>query len=187
MRPTGLIFFYAVSRGRDTETMGSEPGASLILWTARISVMLYAAAVIRCFGTSSRTGWQYLWTGSWLMCVVHVLCAFQFEHYWSHAAALKHTAVMTHRVTGLQWGGGLYINYLFLTVWMIHAVTCLRKAKSDSEASPGYWFHAVAAFMMFNATAVFGPVWWWIPVGVFCAILLVLRRLPSGPSSDVSS
>lgn len=187
MRPTGLIFFYAVSRGRDTETMGSEPGASLILWTARISVMLYAAAVIRCFGTSSRTGWQYLWTGSWLMCVVHVLCAFQFEHYWSHAAALKHTAVMTHRVTGIHWGGGLYINYLFLTVWMIHAVTCLRKAKSDSEASPGYWFHAVAAFMMFNATAVFGPVWWWIPVGVFCAILLVLRRLPSGPSSDVSS
>ena len=167
--------------------MGSEPGTSLILWTARISVMLYAAAVIRCFGTLSRTGWQYLWAGSWLMCVVHVLCAFQFEHSWSHAAALQHTAVMTHRVTGLHWGGGLYINYLFLTAWLINALTCFRRARTDREASPDYWFHAVAAFMMFNATAVFGPVWWWIPVGVFCVLLLVLWRLRSGQSSHSSS
>ena len=34
-----------------------------------------------------------------------------WEHDWSHAAALEHTANQTQDVVGVHWGGGLYFNY----------------------------------------------------------------------------
>src|SRR5438876_3113025 len=49
---------------------------------------------------------------------VHVACAFQFYHNWSHAAAYAETARQTAEFTGWKWGGGIYINYLFALVWL---------------------------------------------------------------------
>src|SRR5207302_6465297 len=54
--------------------------------------------------------------------VVHVACAFQFYHHWSHAAAYADTARQTKDYFGLDWGGGLYLNYVFLVVWVGQAI-----------------------------------------------------------------
>jgi len=114
--------------------------------------------------------YRFSWTASWLLCVVHVLCAFHFEHHWSHTAGLKHTAEMTHRVVGIMWGGGLYINYVFLTWWGIDVARLWTK---NSGGVP-FSMHLIAAFMMFNATVVFGPRWWWLPT-ITLAIAIAMK------------
>lgn len=100
------------------------------------------------------------------MCVVHVVCAYHFEHHWSQAAALKHTAEMTDRVIGWYWAGGLYVNYAFLVAWGIDAMRALMSKSRSSLA-----MHLVAGFMMFNATLVFGPIWWGVPTALFLGML----------------
>lgn len=150
--------------------MDSEPGHSLIVWTIRVSVALYAWSLFTYVQCGRRKlnvppADLYVWSASWALCVVHVLFAFHFEHHWSHLEALKHTADVTASVTGLHWGIGLYVNYIFLAVWGWDAV---QRWQNSGKATP-LAFHVVAAFMMFNATAVFGPGFWIPVVAVYSA------------------
>lgn len=154
--------------------MDTELGRNMILWTVRFSVALYVIAVWHSVFGVGRPGadrrFRAAWSLSWLLCVIHVACAFHFEHHWSQQAALQHTAEMTARVVGIHWGGGLYINYLFLTWWGVDAYRLIRGQTQRTSAA----FQWTAAFMMFNATVVFGPRWWIIPV-LILALTAVLR------------
>ncbi len=165
--------------------MDSEPGRSLIVWSVRIGVACYAVAVWLWFRRPFHTDADYIrfrkfWLAAWLLVVVHVLLAFHFEHHWSHAAAIQHTAEMTQRVVGWYWSGGLYINYVFLLLWAAdiiryRAAGVVRgsQAKPMPPRSATSWvMQAAAAFMMFNATAVFGPGWWMPVVLIFAACLI---------------
>ncbi|MBK9386143.1 MAG: hypothetical protein IPN34_15125 [Planctomycetes bacterium] len=53
----------------------------------------------------------------WLLLVAHVLLAFEVVHGWQHSSALEATAQQTREIYGLDWGGGLYVNYAFLALW----------------------------------------------------------------------
>ncbi|MEP3479221.1 MAG: hypothetical protein ABJZ55_08245 [Fuerstiella sp.] len=161
--------------------MDSEPGRSLIVWTIRFSVMLYAWSLftfVKCRRRKQSTPHSDLliWSGSWVACLVHVVFAFHFEHHWSHTEALQHTANVTASVTGLRWSIGLYVNYAFLAAWGGDVVRRWR----NSAPATSIAFHVIAAFMMLNATAVFGPGFW-IPVVMIYAtgIWLLAYRLPS--------
>ena len=164
--------------------MDTEPGRNLIVWTVRICVALYATAVWRHLfysspeNPSTKTAdlWYVrAWSLSWLLCVIHVLCAYHFEHHWNQSAALQHTADMTNRVVGINWPGGLYVNYIFLTYWGFDVFRRLKSGGSSSLA-----MHIIAAFMMFNATVVFGPQWWFVPTIAFGIAMLIkyFRRNP---------
>ena len=158
-------------------------GMSCTLWTVRFSVLFYAIAVCRVCARSGATAvradamYRWTWLASWILCVVHVLCAFHFVHSWNHAAALIHTAEMTERVVGIHWSGGLYINYIFLAVWGTDAFGQFRSRVTSKM------MHAVAAFMMFNATVVFGPQWWIVPTAIlsgFLGVVTYKRFIGSG-------
>src|SRR5262245_14058765 len=99
--------------------MGMDEG--LTRGTAWLALSLYAGGdLARAFGGGQRgRAWSRCLVS--LGCVVfgaHVICAFQFHHHWSHAAAYADTARQTAELTGWKWGGGLYINYLFALVWL---------------------------------------------------------------------
>lgn len=162
--------------GKVAATVDTLLGRNLILWTVRLSVALYCYAVWLYLSKPRQekaTAEQYakVWFSSWLLCVIHVACAYHFEHRWSQAAALKHTAEMTDRVVGWYWAGGLYVNYLFLLLW---GRDVLRVCRSRTCSPIG--MHLVAAFMMFNATVVFGPIWWGVPTAVFLGVLWLTIR-----------
>lgn len=151
----------------------------LIVWTVRISVALYAVVLWRWMARPAQTNHRdtvesVLWLASWAFCLVHVLLAFHFAHHWSHRAAMQHTAEVTARVTGWFWGAGIYANYAFLLWWGVDAVNPMLRTTAKSRSTA---LHAVAAFMMVNATAVFGPTWWIVPVMGFSAALLIFWRL----------
>ena len=52
---------------------------------------------------------------------VHIALAMGLVHRWSHASAMAATAAQTDAVYGLDFGGGVFRNYVFVVVWAIDA------------------------------------------------------------------
>ena len=106
----------------------------------------------------------------------HFICAYQFYHHWSHESAYLDTARQTDEVIGLNWGGGLFINYAFLTIWTIDVAWWWLRGLASYRTRP--WplvaaWHGFMIFILFNAMVVFkeGPTRW---VGlVICMVLLL--------------
>jgi hypothetical protein len=65
------------------------------------------------------TSWPWrLWVLGALICIVHMAIALDVRHGWSHRSAVEETARQTAAVYGIEWGGGVYVNYLFVIVWL---------------------------------------------------------------------
>ena len=109
-----------------------------------------------------------VWLAAWAVALAHVLTAFALTHGWSHAAAYAHT----ERASG--FGFGIYVNELFLIVWLVDALW------RPCRTPPKWWTyaaHGFLAFIVFNAAVVFGS-WPARGVGAACfALLAWLRRL----------
>jgi hypothetical protein len=117
-----------------------------------------------------------LWTISIASLVGHFICAYQFYHHWSHESAYLDTARQTNEVIGLNWGGGLFINYAFLTIWTIDVGWWWLRSLTSYRARP--WplvaaWHGFLIFILFNAMVVFkdGVVRW---VGLVICLILFL-------------
>ena len=87
--------------------------ASLMLfWTIWIALILFVIGEVG----NRRTRWVS--ACGLVLLVVHIVIAFGSRHGWSHDAAMRDTARQTAAVYGLDWGGGIYANYLFVAAWM---------------------------------------------------------------------
>jgi hypothetical protein len=145
-----------------------DPGELSIRWTVRIAVGLYALALAGRLLGKRNPFWlqpaRWAWTLGCVASVAHVVCAFQFAHGWSHAAAYQETARRTEELFGLAWGGGLYLNYLFTAVWVGDVLWWWLAGHSYQERPR--WLEGMVqgflAFMVFNGAVVFatGPVRW---------------------------
>jgi len=90
--------------------------------------------------------------------LAHILLAFHFIHDWNHHLALSAIARKTYEQTGLDTGIGLYINYLFASLWLVDAafwwlfpVQFQRRPRWLD-----FTIHFTFLFMFINATVVFG-------------------------------
>lgn len=91
----------------------------LTIWLALAGFVLGHAGLRRHRRTGIEPSWVWpVWCLGLIACVVHVLLAMGFHHHWSHTAAVLETARQTEAVYGLSWGGGVYVNYLFVGVWL---------------------------------------------------------------------
>ena len=164
--------------------MSLDAGEFLTAWTVRLAVACYLTRVAVDLHSAGRPGARsqafirWCWTAGCALYLVHVACAFGFYHDWSHAAAYRHTAAQTAALTGIDSGAGLYVNYAFTLFWLGDVVLSWRAAAADRPA-PAYrsrtyfWLlHAVFAFLVFNATVVFGPpAWRWAAFPIATALL----------------
>jgi len=116
----------------------------------------------------------WVWTAGCIVYLLHVAAAFHFVHSWSHAGAWRQTAQQTADVTGWHWGGGLWINYAFTLWWPLDAGWTWRRGLDGLPRWYVWTLHALAGFLMFNATVVFGPAWWrWAAGGLAAAVALL--------------
>ena len=129
-----------------------------MLWSVRLSLALLTAGfaaghsgrrplAARCWAVGAGAMWG------------HILLAMGGRHGWSHAAAVAETARQTAAVTGLNWGGGVWVNYLFAAVWTGES------ARRLGGGGPGRAETAAGLFLGFvavNGAAVFadGPTRW---------------------------
>jgi hypothetical protein len=137
-------------------------GELLTRITIWASIVAYISSVVIFVSSRGRT-WnvaaRVAYTGACLSLLVHVCLAFQFYHGWSQVAAYRDTARQTNEVVGINWGGGLYINYLVLVLWSLD-VLCwwlggLESYRRRSGLLTVAW-HSFLIFIIFNATIVFG-------------------------------
>src|SRR5262249_38824019 len=73
-------------------------------WLATAAFGASAAARLRLPGSAQPTDAlrRRIWTTAVALLWVHVACAFQFQHHWSHTAAYAHTAQQTGALVGLD-------------------------------------------------------------------------------------
>ena len=94
-----------------------------------------------------------LWTLGLAALGVHLVLAFWLAHGWSHAAAVEHV-----REVGGS-GAGIVVNYLFALVWAADVVWWWAAPAGHARRPRwvGALLHGFLAFVVVNATVVFGP------------------------------
>jgi hypothetical protein len=116
-----------------------------------------------------------------LFMLAHITLAMGVVHGWSHGNAVAATAQQTRAVFGLDWGGGVYINYLFVAVWAAElALWRLRGVPSASWLLRAFYF-----VIIFNAAVVFAAGWrraLGAAVVLTLATLWIVAPRPFGPS-----
>jgi hypothetical protein len=162
-----------------------ESGELLTRWSVRIALALYVVTLVLRLSDKTRypqINWARLaWTASFAAFLIHLICAFHFVHHWSHAAAYVDTARQTAEVVGFDWGGGLYANYAFAALWLADVFWWWTDPSSHSARSRRieWTVQGFMAFIMFNATVVFGHGairWAGLAATAILAALLVRRH-----------
>jgi hypothetical protein len=154
-------------------------GEQFALWSVRLSMLAYSATLaLRLSGRSNSTA-RWCWTAGFAFMLAHTIAVFGVYHDWSHAAALVHTARRTAELTGWNWVGGLYFNYLFVALWEFDALWWWRRPVSYLRR-PRWIEFLIQGYLLFiavNATIVFaaGAVRW-----TSVAVLLALALLAIG-------
>lgn len=189
-------------------------GAQLTIWSARFAVAVYFAATalrlliprVRRVSDSSvlplaaqdfKVSFaRFLWSAGCVTLWLHVGCAFHFHHGWSHAAAVEDTARQTREAVGIDFGGGVYFNYVMLLVWSADAAWWWASPRTYLAQGIAWEFaiHGFLLFMVVNAAIVFaaGPLRW-VTVGACAALLVIVisqvareRRTAESPSPNSS-
>ncbi|MEQ2006673.1 MAG: hypothetical protein ABMA26_07740 [Limisphaerales bacterium] len=164
-------------------------GDLLVRATAWLAFAAYIGGTVAGLRQPSGRVFRLVWLAGAVLLLVHLIAAFHFKHGWSHAAAYVDTARQTREVTGLDWGGGVYLNYLLVIVWLADAAS---RWKPNLIVQPPVLRRSLAAFyafMWFNAAVVFvrNPMRW---VGAVAFVLLAvfawrqLRSVTGVPLSD---
>ena len=132
--------------------------------TAALYLTIWIALILFAAGESGRgrdglaaaRAWR-AFVGGLVMCVVHIVIALGYVHGWSHAAAVAATRAQTGGVYGLDWGGGVFVNYLFAAIWAIDA-WAWRTAARRGRPSPAAWRWPLRIFylvILLNAAVIF--------------------------------
>ena len=158
-------------------------------WLIRLTIWLAVAAwLLRVFVEASGRSFamrdrviRWSWLIGALACVAHVIAAMGFGHCWSLANAMRHTAMETRRVFGVELPASVFVNFAFVALWLADAV---RDFRSRELRPLGAVRHGIWLTMMFNGTVVFGPSHW-IWIAVLCiAIFAVIKCWPRRVDAD---
>lgn len=135
----------------------------LTIWLALLAYTIGTAFFLRAHRPERfLTPTRWSWTLGCALFLIHVACAFQFYHHWSHADAYRETARQTAELTGSPSGGGIYINYVFAAAWL---AVVLQMWLAPESIRTSRWiaiWHGFVFFMMLNGAIIFvhGPIRW---------------------------
>ena len=138
--------------------MSTSPIVALTIWTA---LVLYTAGE---YGRTLRpaAAWaRPVWLLGALAYLGHVAAAFGIHHDWSHAAAYAYTAAQTEAYFGLDWGGGIWMNYAFTAIWVAEGLWWQLAPARHARRPPAFTtaVRGTFLFMIINGAVVFvdGP------------------------------
>jgi hypothetical protein len=160
-----------------------------LYWTIWIALALFAA------GEAGKRGWatggataRWAWPASATgvtIAIAHVIIAMGARHGWSHDAALAATARQTRAVYGVDWGGGLFVNYAFVSVWIVE-LWLWRRAPAGHVSRPDAVTWLVRGFffvVIVNAAIVFAGGLRRI-AGAIIVLSLVVSWWPRGRTKE---
>jgi hypothetical protein len=151
----------------------------ITIWLALLALTAAEAGRRPAFSGRAPAGWLDTVSFAGLaLLVVHIALAYAVRHGWSHDAAVRATAAQTAAVYGLDWGGGIYVNYLFTLVWAVDAWQW-SAAPGAAAARPPAIHRALRVFygvIIVNAAVVFVPgLRRYLGVAVVLALIWIWR------------
>ena len=157
--------------------------------TAWLALFLYPFGLAAGGGridSAHRRRARWLFTVGAAIFMLHVLLAFAVHYDLSHAVALAETARQTEQMTGVASGWGLWLNYLFVLLWLSELAWWWSAQPSYVErpASVTALVHGFFLFLIVNGTVVF--VQWprrglGLVLLALCALALWWRRRGASP------
>ncbi len=149
------------------------------VWVALTAYTFACGGMMREF---QAVGVRGLWTLGCGTFLLHVACAFGLYHGWSHTDAYRETARQTEAMTGMEWGGGLYFNYLFAVLWFGDVLWWWLSpvGHAGRPRAVGSVLHAFLFFLVVNGAFVFvpGPMrWYGLSLCLALGALWVSRQL----------
>jgi hypothetical protein len=132
-----------------------------------------------------------IWTLGIALAAIHVVLAFHFVYAWNHDAAVTATVRQAADRFGWGWRGGIYVNYIFLALWLADVCWWWRAPVSHASRSPGIEAarRALFTFMFVNGAVVFAAgIGRLVGVAAVTVVLLtaVTRRRRPVPESAVN-
>ena len=150
------------------------------LWAIRVAMVIMAAVLIAEFRGATATNRMiaWLWRSGALFAIAHSVGSLMTFHHGSQAAALESTAAQTEQLLGFRFGAGLYVNYLFVVVWLADAALRLI-APSRYALLPTWYRTLVIGFLVFIAIngAIVFKTGWIRMVGIGCVCMLGMLKL----------
>ncbi len=68
-------------------------------------------------------GWPWAaWMAGAVLLAIHIAIALDVHHDWRHASVVRTVEDQTRRVYGVSVGAGVWINYAFLSLWLLEAL-----------------------------------------------------------------
>ena len=131
---------------------------AVVRGTMILATVAWAAgeALMRRSPTSDRLA-RAIWTTGIVLAVIHVVLAFQLVYAWNHEAAVAATVRQAADRFGWGWRGGIYVNYVFLALWL--GDVCWWWLAPVSHASRSLRLEtarlALFTFMFLNGAVVF--------------------------------
>jgi hypothetical protein len=108
------------SEGREAVASGSL--LFLTIWVALVLFVFAEAGKgpLRADGHPARWA-RPAWISGALLAIVHAVMAFAIRYGWDHEVAVQATAAQAAGIYGFAWRGSLYVNYVFLALWLLAA------------------------------------------------------------------
>ncbi len=122
------------------------------LWVGAVALMIPAkAAEWHESATRFRVA-RVTWILAVLAYLIHVAVAFHYAHRWQHSKAFDHVQVTS------GFGPGIFVSYLFTLLWAADAVWLWYAPQKylNRKRWLQVTIHLIIAFIMFQATVVFG-------------------------------
>jgi hypothetical protein len=95
-----------------------------------------------------------------VLALVHTLLAFDIVHNWVHDGAVEATARQTQEVFGIRVGWGVYVNYVFLAVWLADAWWWRVSPDLHRRPAAVTWvLRGFSLLIIFNGAVVFAAGW----------------------------
>ena len=120
-----------------------------------------------------------VWTVAIVLATAHVVIAFHFVYRWNHETAVAETARQAAERFGWGWRGSIYVNYVFLSIWL--ADICWWWVAPASHASRALRLEitrlAAFVFMFVNGAIIFAS-----GVGRLAGIVAVAAVLLASPA-----
>ena len=145
---------------------------ALLYWIVWLSLIAFAAGEL----AKSRRyagAWSISATGAILL-AVHIVLAMAGRHGWSLTSAIEATARQTNDMFGIDWGGGVYVNYIFAAVW-ITELFVWRQWPDGYASRPGWIKWSLRAFyfvIIVSAAVIFASGWRrWMGAAIVAALV----------------
>jgi hypothetical protein len=138
-------------------------GQRVSLWCIRCSILFLVVAFGRQLTGRPKTERlnATIWLIGALFAAAHSLGSLATFHHFSQAEAFESTAQQTQDLLGFRFGAGLYVNYVFVVVWLFDAL--FRMFQRDRYQQLPTWYHysveGFLAFIAINGTIVFKSGW----------------------------